>query len=218
MLLGDAQGSAVRQMAPAFAENALGSGVEGLSILLAASGIGATLSALWLAQGGSRRAAPSTILSAFLGFLVAIIALSLARGLLPACLAMMALACFFEICRTGTVALLQTSVPDGLRGRVLSSQFLLVRLAGTLGVATIGMAAADWGLRSPLLVSAALAFIVWVLIFRSRSQIVSAISDENPQHPQRGRLWICCRYLAAGLLGRGAYAGRGREWHSRIGI
>ena len=72
MLFGDALSAAVRQMAPAFSDKVLGAGVEGLSTLLAGAGVGATLSALWLAQGGAQRASPSNIVWAFLGFLVAI--------------------------------------------------------------------------------------------------------------------------------------------------
>lgn len=174
MLFGDALASAVRQMAPAFADTALGAGVEGLSTLLAGAGIGATLSALWLAQGGARRAAPWTILWAFLGFLIAVVALMLAQSLVAATLAMVALGCFFEICRTGTVALLQNSVADELRGRVMSTQFLLMRLAGALGVAAIGAAAQDWGLRAPMLGCAAVALLVWGATFRMRGRIVSA--------------------------------------------
>ena len=68
MLFGDGLYGAVRQMAPAFADEALGVGVGGLSMLLASAGVGATIAALWLAHGGVARAAPATILWGFLGF------------------------------------------------------------------------------------------------------------------------------------------------------
>jgi predicted MFS family arabinose efflux permease len=172
MLFGDALASAIRQMAPAFADKALGAGVEGLSTLLACAGIGAAASALWLAQGGARRASPRTILWAFLGFLAAVVALMLSPSLAPAGMAMIALGCFFEICRTGTVALLQISIADELRGRVMSTQFLLMRFAGAMGIAAIGAAAEDWGLRTPMLIGAALALLVWIATFRMRERIV----------------------------------------------
>jgi MFS family permease len=108
MLFGDALASAVRQMAPAFADKGLGAGVEGLSVLLACGGIGATLSALWLAQGGASRASPGIIMSSFLGFLLGIVGLMLSHSLVLAGLGMIAVGCFYEICRTGTVALLQS--------------------------------------------------------------------------------------------------------------
>jgi predicted MFS family arabinose efflux permease len=92
---------------------------------------------------------------------------------------MIALGCFFEICRTGTVALLQTSVADALRGRVMSTQFLLLRLAGAIGVAVIGASAEDWGLRAPMLCCAALAFLAWGATFRARDRIVAAFSASD---------------------------------------
>jgi predicted MFS family arabinose efflux permease len=176
MLLGDALAAAVRQMAPAFADKALSGGVEGLSTLLAAAGIGATLAALWLAHGGARRAAPSVILWAFLGFVAAVAALMAAYSLFAASLAMVAFGVFFEVCRTGALSLLQISVQDELRGRVMSSQFLLLRLAGAIGVAAIGATAEDWGLRLPMLVGCGLALIVWVVTYRRRRRIAQSFS------------------------------------------
>jgi hypothetical protein len=35
-----------------------------------------------------------------------------------------------------------------LRGRIVSGLLLLTRLAGAIGVAAIGAASADWGLRA----------------------------------------------------------------------
>ncbi len=176
MLFADALAAAVRQMAPAFADSALGTGVEGLSTLLACGGVGATLSALWLAHGGARRTTPPIILSGFLGFLVALVTLMLAQSLTSAALAMIGLGCFFEICRTGTVALLQISVPDALRSRIMSTQFLLMRLAGMLGVVLVGVVAETWGVRAPMLCFAAVALLVWGGAFRVRERIVSAFA------------------------------------------
>lgn len=181
MLFGDALAAAVRQMAPAFADKALGVGIEGYSTLLAAAGVGATIAALWLAQGGARRSAPATILSAFSGFLVATAALMLAPNLFFAALAMIAFGAFFEVCRTGALALLQLSVPDALRGRVMSTQFLLLRLAGAIGVAAIGAAADSVGLRGPVLCCAAIALIVWGLTVRRRKAIALSFAlRSNP--------------------------------------
>jgi predicted MFS family arabinose efflux permease len=179
MLFGDALFAVVRQMAPAFADKALGVGVEGYSTLLTAAGVGATIAALWLAQGGAKRSAPLTILSAFLGFLVAITALMLAPNLLFAACAMIAFGAFFEVCRTGALALLQLSVPDELRGRVMSTQFLLLRLAGALGVAAIGVVADSAGLRVPVLCCAAVALIVWGLTFRRRSSVALSFAARD---------------------------------------
>jgi MFS family permease len=177
MLLGDALGGAVRQTLPAFADNALHAGVEGFSTLLACAGVGATLSALWLAHGGGRRVRTGVIASAFLGYLIATTALLSAAALPLAAIAMVVRGFCFQICRTGTVTLLQTSVPDGLRGRVMSAQFLLQQGANSLGVAVVGVLADSFGLRVPLLCVCALAFLVWAAILRERARIEASFAD-----------------------------------------
>src|SRR5262249_47425965 len=49
---------------------------------------------------------------------------------------------------TGTIALLQTSVPDGQRGRVMGTQFLFSRIAGGIGTYLVGSIAEHHGLGS----------------------------------------------------------------------
>jgi MFS family permease len=177
LLFGDGLYGAVRQMAPAFADRALGSGVGGLSTLLAGAGVGATVAALWLAHGGVARASPSTILWGFLGFVASVSSLMLSLSLGEAALAMAALGACFEVCRTGALALLQLSVADAMRGRIMSTLFLLTRLAGATGVALVGSAAANWGLRAPLLCGAALAVMAWVVAYWMRGRTAAAFGS-----------------------------------------
>lgn len=174
MLLGDALKAAMGQMMPAFADTGLHAGIKGLSTMLASGGIGATLSALWLAHGGARRATSPVITWAFLGYLMATAGLMTVQSLAVGALAMVARGFFFEICRTGTVALLQTSVPDAMRGRLMSTQFFLQQGASACGVAIVGLVAERWGLRGPILCGTGVALLVWAVAFRSRSSIAAA--------------------------------------------
>ena len=79
-----------------------------------------------------------------------------------------------EIRRTGTVSLLQTSVSDEQRGRVMSTQFLLQRVAGGIGIGLIGYAADHHGVRAPLLAAAVLAAFAWAFAYSRRQRIVAA--------------------------------------------
>ena len=187
LLFGDGLYGAVRQMAPAFADRALGVGVGGLSTLLACAGVGATVAALWLAHGGVARASPTTILWGFLGFIAAASGLMLSRSLGEAALAMAALGACFEVCRTGALALLQLSVSDAMRGRIMSTLFLLTRLAGAIGVALVGSAAANWGLRAPLLCGAGLALIAWVAAYWMRGPTAAAFGSPGGAVGELGR-------------------------------
>lgn len=174
MLVGDALAAALYELLPAYADKGLGMGVEGMSTLLAAAGLGATAAALWLAHGGTTRTSPGRVLWAFLVLVLAIAALMLTESLIVAVGLMLIWGCAGQIRRTGTVALLQTSVDDGRRGRVMSTQFLLQRAAAGIGTVVIGIAAEHGGLRAPMLIGAALAFAAWAYTFRSRERIVAA--------------------------------------------
>ncbi len=179
MLFGDALAASVRQMLPAFVDRGLHAGVGGLSTLLAGAGIGATMSALWLAQGGRRRLTIGVTLWAFLGFLIATTMLMAVWTLSLAALAMVARGFCFEICRTGTVTLLQTSVADNLRGRLMSTQFLLQQGASALGVGAIGAVADRSGLRVPILCGAGVAVIAWGATILMRKPIAASFGDVN---------------------------------------
>ncbi len=174
MLMGDAMSTAVYQMLPAIADKMLGSGVQGMSSLLSAAGLGATFSALWLAHGGTARATSNFVLWAFLAFTLAVGALMLTEHIVIAVAVMVAYGFAGEARRTGTVSLLQTSVSDAHRGRVMSTQFMLQRLAGGVGTVLIGSAAEQNGLRTPMLTAVALAFAGWCVAFANRNGIASA--------------------------------------------
>jgi MFS family permease len=172
LLLGDASYAAIYQMAPAIADRNLGAGVEGLSAMLASAGAGATIAALWLAQGGAERATPAVVLRAFGGF--SVVVLSLTHGLIAGAIAMFVVGASYETCRTGSVALTQIAIPDALRGRVMSTRFLMLKGAGALGIVATGAAADGWGLRAPLLAGAAFATLACAATYVDRGRIVAA--------------------------------------------
>jgi MFS family permease len=180
MLTGDALSTALYQMLPAYAEEILGMGVDGMATLLASAGLGATISALWIAHGGIGRAGSQRVIWAFFVCIISVAALMFTKTVVPAIVAMLVFGLAGELRRTGTVALLQTAVVDSQRGRLMSTQFLLQRIAGGVGTILIGAAAEHHGLRWPILVAAGIATAAWMLAFRNRHRIETAFrSDRN---------------------------------------
>jgi MFS family permease len=179
MLFSDALAAAIRQIAPAYAATILKSDVIGVATLLACGGIGATLAALWLAHGGGRRSTMGVILWSLLAFLISVATLMIVNDLAAAGIAMVALGFSFEICRTGALAVLQLSVDDAVRGRVMSTQFLCLRLAGAIGVAVTGVGAERFGLTAPILVMTAMGFRVWLRTFAKRRHLTAAFSHSG---------------------------------------
>jgi hypothetical protein len=79
-----------------------------------------------------------------------------------------------ETRRTGTVSLMQSSVDDSQRGRVLSSMFLFTQVAGGLGTMLIGISAAGAGLRLPLIIAVMMLTVVWAVTFSRRKEIIQS--------------------------------------------
>ena len=176
MVMGDAMSTTVYQMAPAFASRVLGlsetAEVAGMSSLLSAAGLGATMAALWLAHGGAGRATVTRILWAFLALSLSVAVLALSSHFAMALVVMVCFGISAELRRTGTVTLLQTAVDDRQRGRVMSTQFMFQRGAGGLGALIVGVTAEHAGLRLPLLAIAALSMTAWVVAFAYRNSII----------------------------------------------
>jgi predicted MFS family arabinose efflux permease len=174
MLLGDAMSAAMNQMLPAYSATALGLGVAGMTTILAVFGAGATCAALWLAHGGMKRLAPMLLIGAFGACALGIGAVILADRLWLALCAALVWGVARQIHNTGTVALLQTSIDDGQRGRVMGTEFLLSRLSAGTGAYVIGATAERHGLQMPMLIAAGLCLIVWAYAFAHRRRIVAA--------------------------------------------
>jgi MFS family permease len=76
-----------------------------------------------------------------------------------------------QIRSTGTIALLQTSIPDEQRGRVMGTEFLFSRIAGGIGTYLVGTAAERHGLQGPMLLAAGVCLIAWVYAYVRRHAI-----------------------------------------------
>jgi MFS family permease len=179
MLFGDALSTSVYQLLPAISANLLGARVGGMSSLLSAAGLGATLSALWLAHGGTRLATIRTVLIAYLAFAVTVAALMFAADLLVAIAIMVAFGCAGEIRRTGAVSLLQTTVSDAQRGRVMGTQFMVQRIAGGMGVMMVGAFSSASGIRPPMLFMVVAALCLWLIAFVNRNRLAASFTSKD---------------------------------------
>jgi MFS family permease len=173
VLVGDAISVSVYRMVPAYAGLVLDAGVGSASLLFGMAGLGATFSALWLAHGGTSRARPERVLRAMLWLALSITLLAGSTGIVVAALAMLLFGYSGETRRSGTVAIMQGSVDDAQRGRVMAFHFLLTQLAGGIGTVAVGLAAQHAGLRYPLLAAAMAVAITWLVVFLRRREIAT---------------------------------------------
>jgi MFS family permease len=73
---------------------------------------------------------------------------------------------------------MQLSIDDTQRGRVMSTLFLMTRLANGIGTVIIGASAQYVGLRLPLLAGVVVLVIVWLAIYRRRAAIDAAFAPK----------------------------------------
>ena len=134
---------------PVIARDQLGLGAQGYGLLLSSVGIGGVLGALALAAVSSRPGRGRMLLRSAAGFSVLLIAFSLTRGLGWAVPVLVLTGFLMILVNALANGLLQTIVPDRLRGRMMATySFLVVGLSqviGAFGAGAVAHAAgANW--------------------------------------------------------------------------
>ena len=166
-------------LVPAYARQVVGVGAYGYSVLLASSGVGATIGALVLASiGGFRRRewlvlGGMAMFGASLAMCGAIPPMLISRGmrsagLMAATLGMFGAGLGAIIFYASTQTLIQTHVPDHLRGRVMGVWMIAFSGSVPLGSLWAGLLAATYGVAVVMEVSAALCVLVAILVAQSQ--------------------------------------------------
>ena len=119
------------------------------------------------------------MLWAFLGFAIAIYVMAGSPALILSVAAMLLYGFSGETRRTATVSIIQASVDDAQRGRVMATQHLFTQIAGGIGTAAVGLAAHHAGLRLPMAVAAVTLTLVWLVIFGRRRRIEAAFAARS---------------------------------------
>ncbi|HBY97995.1 MAG: MFS transporter [Ardenticatenaceae bacterium] len=150
---------------PAFADRALHTGVQGYGALLMASGIGALISAFSLASLSSLRHKGKLLTVGDLIFPVMLVAFSLTRSM-PLALGLLVLVGGFLVMRaTISNILLQTTVPDELRGRVMSVYTMMFLGMTPFGSFQAGVVAEHFGAPAAILIGGLIVWSAAVFIF-----------------------------------------------------
>ncbi len=151
-------------MMPAFARDVLNVGAEGLGYLVAAAGAGALLGGVHLAMLKSHRRRGPVVLGAAMIFFAAILLFCLSRKPLLSAL-LLAVVGGAMVSSVATVnSLIQTLVPDSIRGRVLSMHTMAYLGFTPLGSLLVGALAEHWGTPAALACSSGFALVVTVVI------------------------------------------------------
>ncbi len=190
MLVGDSLAAAIFYMAPAISEQLLGMGIVGVSTILAAKGAGATLAAVWIAYGGERFATVKRMMWGFLFFVLSVFLIFLPGRFGIAVVGFLVLGLSIETYGTIMTALVQLTVTEEQRGRVMGTMFMLGQGASAIGTYLIGYFALNYGLIPPIILAALICLVVWTWCFMKRkaitdnfatSQALAARSESSSQ-------------------------------------
>jgi MFS family permease len=151
-------------MMPVFASEVLEVGAVGLGYLTAAAGVGALAGGIFLAQQKSHARRGPLVLNAAMAFFAAILAFCLSRNVALSALLLAAVG-FAMVSSVATVnSLIQTNVPDAIRGRVLSMHTMAFLGFTPLGSLLVGALAERWDAPTALALSSGFAFLVTAVI------------------------------------------------------
>lgn len=158
-------GFSLLSLVPAWAVAVLGGDVRTNGLLLSARGAGALLGALGIAALGRRNVRGRLWSLGSLGLPLALLLFGLSRSLPLSMLAMVAMGWSFMSQANTANALVQTRVPDELRGRVMSVYTLVFFGAMPIGALSVGLIAARVGEVATVLGCAGLLFVASLVIF-----------------------------------------------------
>jgi MFS family permease len=169
---------------PIFADQVLHSGARGFGILMGSCGAGALAGALLMASRTNMKAFPRQAFLATTAFPVAIAVFSWSTTFWLSCAGAFAASFAIMIQLNATNTLMQSIVPDRLRGRIVSLYSMMYLGVGPLGAAAAGFAADSIGARLTLTIGAAVCMLAsWTYATR-----LTAIRDgvqHLMRHPER---------------------------------
>jgi MFS family permease len=172
---------------PVIASDVLGGGANTLGILMTATGLGALIGSTYLASrhtvvGLGRRIAQAAML-----FGVALVAFSASRHLWLSLALLPFSGAGFIVALAATNTVVQTVVPEGLRGRVMS--FYTVAFLGTAPIGSLlaGLAAEQIGAPATIAIGGAACFIGGAWFYTTLPRLRALI---RPVYAERGLLVV----------------------------
>ena len=151
-------------MMPAFAKDVLHVGARGLGYLVAASGVGAIVGGINLAMLKPHHRRGPVLLGAALTFFAAILLFCLSRQLLLSAFLLAVVGGAMVGAVATPLSLIQTLVPDQIRGRVLSMHLMAYLGFTPLGSLLVGALAERWSTPVAMAFSSGFAYALTAVI------------------------------------------------------
>ena len=144
-------------LVPLFAREVLHEGVHVFGLLMASLGVGAVVGAVGLALMGGGRPPLVAVVAPGLGVALGIITLAFVRHFALAAVVLFLIGIMQIVFQNGCNTIVQVTVPDELRGRVMGVYMMVFAGATPLGASLIGSIAEGGGVPAACLVGGSLA-------------------------------------------------------------
>lgn len=173
----------VQEMLPGFAGQVFGAGAVGLAWLTSTMGLGAFVSAVWIASRGGSKGLTNIAVFGLLGLCMATFGFVATGSLWVGALCATLMGFTVNTMSTSIQTLVQLAVADDMRGRVMSLYGLIWRGTPALGALVAGGVAEVLGLRWTFAAAAAICLVAWAVAARHRRAI--ALAAETTAMPVR---------------------------------
>jgi MFS family permease len=146
-------------LVPLFAREVLHEGVHVFGLLMASLGAGAVAGALLIATLGYARPSLAFVIAPGLGVAVGILSLAFVRHFALAAIVLFVVGALQIVFQNGCNTIVQVTVPDELRGRVMGVYMMVFAGATPLGASVIGSVAEGAGVPAACLVGGGIALL-----------------------------------------------------------
>jgi MFS family permease len=165
----------MQDMLPGFAGSIFHTGPVGLAWLTSAMGVGAMTSAVWIAMRGHVAGLTHVAILGSLGLSLSVFGF-IATDIMWVAVIAAALAGYtFNNISTSIQTLVQSTITDDFRGRIMGLYTLIYRGTPAFGSIGVGLLAEHLGLRPAFAVAAFLAFVAWAITVPRRRTITAAV-------------------------------------------
>lgn len=137
---------------PAFADQVLGVGAEGLGMLRAAPAVGAILTALWFAVKPMKHITAVKMLIVVAGFGISMIGFGLSTSFISALFFLSLSGAFDSVSMVIRGTLTQILTPENMKGRISAVNSMFIISSNEIGAFESGLAAAMFGLVPSILI------------------------------------------------------------------
>ncbi len=167
------------EMLPAFATEVFNRKVDGYALMATAAGLGAMCAGLWLAQRGRTDGLMRILLGATLIGVLAITAFTQTNNLHLALVALFFTGIALVSSTICTLSLIQNSVDQKVRARVISLNGVVVTGGPALGAIIIGTVSEKYGVQTPVMISALIGLAIWLIIARPNMRHAAELEKSN---------------------------------------